>query len=133
MNFNSTLPLRFVAPSYLRSEHNILTCLSARSCLDQWLTVMAFPAGSRVLLSAVNIPDILVVLRAHQLVPVPIDLHVDTLAPQLPLLEQAARRGTAPDRKDQRVVAILVAQLYGRRFDMRPIVHIAQQYNVKVS
>ncbi len=133
VNRNSTLPIRFLAPSYLRSEHNIITCLSARSCLDQWLGVMAFPAGSRVLLTAVNIPDISVVLRAHKLVPVPIDLHADTLAPQLPLLEAAASKGTASERKEgTRVVAILVAQLYGRRFDMEPIVQIAQKYNIKV-
>ena len=132
VNANSTLPASFIAPSYLLSEHNILTALSARSCLDQWLTSKQFAPGSHVLLTAINIPDISVVLRAHKLVPVPVDIEVDTLAPNMQRLEEACAAGTDPKRTEGRVVAILVAQLYGRRCDLDPIVAVASRYNVQL-
>lgn len=132
VNANSSLPAAFIAPAYLRSEHNILTALSARSCLDQWLTSKAFAPGSHVLLTAINIPDISVVLRAHKLVPVPVDIQLDTLAPNMERLEAACKAGTDPSRTEGRVVAILVAQLYGRRCDMDPIVAVAQRYSLQL-
>ena len=132
LNVNATLPARLIAPAYLLAEHNIHTGLSARSCLDCWLSAMQFERGSVVLLTAVNIPDISVVLRAHGLIPVPVDVEVDTLAPRMDLLEQAARDGTAADRRSGRVVAILVAQLYGRRFDMAPVAALAQRHSLRL-
>jgi len=72
------------------------------------------------------------VLRTHKLVPVPVDIRLDTLEPQLHLLEQAARAGTRPERTEGRVVAILVAQLYGRRCDMEGVVAVAKKYNLQL-
>lgn len=132
VNVNAVLPARMVAPAYLLDEHNFHTGLSARSCLDCWLSVVGFERGSVVLLTAVNIPDISVVLRAHGLIPVPVDVEVGTLAPRMDLLEKAAADGTAPGRREGRVVAILVAQLYGRRFDMEPVAALAARHSLRL-
>jgi dTDP-4-amino-4,6-dideoxygalactose transaminase len=48
------------------------------------------------------------------------------------LLESAAREGTSPSRTSGRVVAILVAQLYGRRGDMSGAVAVARKYNLQL-
>jgi perosamine synthetase len=126
INVNATLPQSFVAPKYLLGEHNILVTLSARTCLDLYLTSRKFPAGSYVLLSAINIPDISVVLRSHQLVPLPIDIDPTTLQPDLALLDQTAGRTI----KGHRVCAFLIAHLYGRRFSLDGIARIAQKHQV---
>lgn len=128
LNVNSHLPASFVSPAYRLSEHNIFTALSARTCFDLYLSARAFPSGSYVLLSAINIPDMSIVLRAHQLVPVPIDIHPATLQPDLELLEQVAAKGI----KGQKVVAMLIAHLYGRRFDMAGVAAIAQRHRIEV-
>jgi len=54
--------------------HGALACLSVRSGLDLLLGVLALPEGSEVLMSALTIPDVARVVRAHGLVPVPVDL-----------------------------------------------------------
>ena len=128
INVNSTLSSSLVAPKYLLSEHNIFTGLSARTCLDLYLTSRAFPRGSFILLSAINIPDMSVVLKAHGLVPVPIDVDVDTLEPDLVSLNQAAGRVL----NGQKAVAILVAHLFGRRFAMDEIVRIGHAHGLDV-
>jgi dTDP-4-amino-4,6-dideoxygalactose transaminase len=74
-------------------------------------------------MSAINIPDMLTVARHHGLIPVPVDLHLDSLAPKLDILEKGITKDTA---------AILVAHLYGKRFDMAPIVAIGKKYKVPV-
>jgi hypothetical protein len=128
INVNATLPTAYIAPSYLLAEHNIFTGLSARTCLDLYLSSRAFPVGSHVLLTAINIPDMSVVLRAHGLIPVPIDILPSTLAPDLALFEEAAGRVI----KGQRVVAVIVAHLWGRRYDMSDISKIAQKHKIDV-
>ncbi len=71
------------------SEGNALPVLSVRSGFDLLLETMQWPAGSEIVCSALNIPDMTMVARQHGLVPVPADLDVERLAPNLELLEQA--------------------------------------------
>ena len=54
-------------------------CLSVRSGWDLLLHVLAWPAGSEVIVSAITHPDMIRILRAHGLVPVPVDVDLDTL------------------------------------------------------
>ena len=58
-------------------------CLSVRSAWDLLLHVLAWPAGSEVIVSAITHPDMITILRAHGLVPVPVDVDLDTLAPSV--------------------------------------------------
>jgi len=98
--------------------------LSARSVLDAYLAVKRYPEGSFVVMTAINIPDISVVVRAHGLIPLPIDVKTDTLSPKLEQL---------PDLiKGKKCVAFLAAHLYGRRMDMDAVVESCQQHGLDV-
>ena len=59
-----------------------LACFSIRTALDAFLSVMNFPAGSEVIFTAINIPDMVSVVENHGLKVVPVDLDLDTLAPK---------------------------------------------------
>lgn len=58
-----------------------LVCLSVRSAFDLFLRVRELPQGSEVVISAITHPDMPRLLRAHGLVPVPVDIDPSTLAP----------------------------------------------------
>ena len=89
-----------------------LVCLSVRSAWDLLLQVLAWPAGSEVIVSAITHPDMITLIRAHGLVPVPVDVDLATLAPSVADLERA---GT------ERTRAVLVVHLFGGRLDLAPI------------
>jgi dTDP-4-amino-4,6-dideoxygalactose transaminase len=63
------------------------------------------------------------VARQHGIVPVPADLDLDRLAPDLDLIEQAIT---------PRTKAILIAHLYGNFVPLEPIVALARRYNLLV-
>lgn len=92
--------------------------LSARSGFDLLLAALQLPAGSEVLVSAVTIPDMLSILKAHGLVPVPIELDFPTLAP----LTQSIESRITP-----RTRAILIAHLFGSCIDLDPLVELAKR------
>ena len=93
------------------AEGDALACLSARSAFDLVLSSLALPRGGEVLVSAITIPDMARIARSHGLVAVPVDLDPATLAPRADLLERL---------RTDRTVAVLVAHLFGGRFDMGP-------------
>ncbi|MFP6762358.1 MAG: aminotransferase class I/II-fold pyridoxal phosphate-dependent enzyme, partial [Planctomycetaceae bacterium] len=96
-------------------------CLSVRSGLDLLLKSLALPPGSEVLVSALTIPDMVRIIEHHGLVAVPVDLHDQDVSPRVELLEKVITKKTK---------AILVAQLFGSRFDLAPFVEFAQQHGL---
>jgi dTDP-4-amino-4,6-dideoxygalactose transaminase len=100
---------------------NALPVLSVRSGFDLLLGAMQWPAGSEIVCSALNIPDMTMVARQHGLVPVPADLDVERLAPNLELLEQAITPCTK---------AILIAHLYGNFVPLEPIIALARRHGL---
>src|ERR1700682_5063648 len=86
-----------------------LACRSVRSGFHLLLEALALPPGGEVLVSAVTHPDMVRILEAHELVAVPVDLSIATLAPKLELAERLVTARTA---------AILVAHLFGGRVAM---------------
>lgn len=100
-----------------------LVTLSVRSALDLFLQCARLPPHSEVLVSAITISDMVQILEHHRLVPVPIDLSVATLAPDLARLRSAITTKTR---------AILVAHLFGGRFSMDPIIELARARNLLV-
>ncbi len=100
---------------------NALAVLSVRSGLDLLLGVLGWAPGSEIVYSALNIPDMTMVARQHGIVPVPADLDVERLAPNLELIERAITSKTR---------AILVAHLYGNFVPMEPIVQIARKHGL---
>lgn len=66
-----------------------LLSLSVRSGFDLLLEALGLPEGSEVLLSAVTVDDMARIVRDRGLVPVPVDIDPDTLAPDPAALEAA--------------------------------------------
>ena len=100
-----------------------LACLSVRSGFDLLLDVLAFPPKSEVLVSALTIPDMVRIVEDRGLVPVPVDLAVETAGPKL----ESLRRAITPASK-----AILVAHLFGGRLELEPIAAIAREHGLTV-
>ncbi len=98
-------------------------CLSIRTGFDLLLDRLGWPPGSELLMSAVTIGDMVRIVEHHDLVPVPVDLDVRTLAPKL----DAIRRAITPKTK-----AIVVAHLFGSRVPMEPIMAIAREHGLMV-
>jgi len=103
------------------TDGRAFACLSVRSGLDLLLKALELPPGSEVLVSALTIPDMVRIIEHHGLVAVPIDLHDEDVSPRVELLEKLVTEKTK---------AILVAQLFGVRFDLAPIVEFARQHNL---
>ena len=98
-----------------------LICLSVRSAWDLLLQVLAWPAGSEVIVSAITHPDMITIMQAHGLRAVPVDLDLATLAPCLEDLERACTGRTR---------AVLVVHLFGGRIDLRPVVDFARRHDL---
>jgi perosamine synthetase len=104
-------------------DESAIPCLSARSGLDLLLSTLSLPPGSEILVSALTIPDMPRILRAHGLVPVPVDLDFASAA----MDEASLRRALGPRTK-----AILVAHLFGSRPAMDSLFGIASQNHLFV-
>ncbi|HTQ37688.1 MAG TPA: aminotransferase class V-fold PLP-dependent enzyme [Pirellulales bacterium] len=99
-------------------------CLSVRTGFDLWLKALALPPGSEVLVSAITIPDMVRIIEAHGLVPVPVDVDPDDLSVDRESLERAV---------SPRTRAILVAHLFGTRQPLEPILEVARQHGLFVA
>jgi len=109
-----------------RSEHNpnhVLPCLSVRTGFDLFLRVMNYPPGTEIIMSAVNIPDMLRIVRAHGLKIISLDINIETMAPKIQLLDSLVTARTK---------VLLVASIYGRRFNMAPVMSAAQSHGLIV-
>jgi perosamine synthetase len=98
-----------------------IACRSVRSGFHLVLDALDLTAGDEVLVSAVTHPDMVRILQAHGLVAVPVDLDIATLAPRLELAERLVTRRTR---------AILVAHLFGGRFETGPVVAFAENHRL---
>lgn len=105
------------------NQNSVLPCLSVRTGLDLFLKVKAFPPGSEIIISAINIPDMVTVIRSHGLKVVPLDISIDTMEPKLELL---------PLLVSEKTVAILISHIFGKWVDMEPIVAFAKSHNLVV-
>ena len=103
------------------NPNHVLPCLSVRTALDLYLQVKNFPPGSQLIVSALNIPDMVHVIRHHGIEVVPLDVNLDTMAPRIELLESLIT---------ERTVGILVAHIYGKWVDMTKFVSAAQSHGL---
>ena len=101
-------------------EHN-LAVLSVRSGLDLLLQALALPSGSEVLISAITISDMPRIVQEHGLIPVPVDLDMDSLSVCPDALCRAITSKTR---------AILVAHVFGSRMDLAPVAEIAREHGL---
>lgn len=109
----------------VRFDPEVKVCgtLSVRSGLDAVLCLSAWPAGSEIMMSAVNIPAMSAIITEHGFVPVAVDVSPSTLAPDI---QQVESRITGKTR------AILVAHLFGSHLDLGPLRIIADAHGVEL-
>ena len=95
--------------------------LSVRSGFDLLLRALDLPAGSEILISAITVPDMGRVIRAHELIPVPVDVDPATLEP---IPESMAEALTSRTR------AVLVAHLFGAQLSLDQCRRFAQDHDL---
>lgn len=115
------LALEARAISAFGADGGCLACLSVRTGWDLVCRVMAWPRGSEVVVSAINLDDMLHIARHHGLVPIPVDVDPATLAVDPNELERAISEKTR---------AILVAHLFGSRMPLDDLVAVASKHNL---
>ena len=106
-----------------------LATLSVRSALDLALQVRGWPRGTRVLVSALTIPDMVRVLEAHGLVVQAVDVDPRTLEPDF---AQAARLLAANAAAGEKTGALLLAHLYGTRLRLARWHALAEEHGVEL-
>src|SRR5690348_17150484 len=100
-----------------------LACYSVRSGFHLLLTALELPRGSEVLFSAVTHPDMPRIAEHHGLVPVPVDLEIDSLAPSA----NALLRCFSP-----RARVLVVAHLFGRQVALGPLEAVCRRAGIVV-
>lgn len=117
-------------PAPAAAAAGVAPFLSVRTAFDLYLKALELPRGSLVVCSALTIPDMVTIFEEHGLVPVPVDLDPDTLAPEPGALESEVERcggdrggggdrrgdgkgGDEQQQQQQRVRAIYVAHVFG--------------------
>ncbi|HUG90882.1 MAG TPA: DegT/DnrJ/EryC1/StrS family aminotransferase [Planctomycetaceae bacterium] len=107
--------------SEFSADGDALCCLSVRSAWDLLLQSLNLAPGDEVLMSALTIPDMARIVEDHGLVPVPLDLEIDTAAPAA----DAVLRAVTPRTK-----VVLVAHLFGGRIDLGPLIAAAKSHGL---
>lgn len=98
-----------------------LTCVSVRAGLDCLLSALDLSPGDEILVSAVTHPDMPSIVSMHGLVPVPVDLDLATMSP---------RRGELEAALTPRTRALLVAHLFGARFDLTEAAAFTREHDL---
>jgi decaprenylphospho-beta-D-ribofuranose 2-oxidase len=104
-------------------DRPVLVTFAVRAGFDLFLKAQAWPAGSEILMSALTIREMADIVRKHGLVPVPLDLNLGKLAPEVSSIEAAVTPRTR---------AIVIAHLFGSRVDIAPFVAVAKCHGLLV-
>jgi perosamine synthetase len=91
-----------------------------RSAFQLLLDALVFEGGE-VLMSAITHPDMARIVSRHGLVPVPVDLDLETLQPRPDLLESAVTGRTR---------ALVVAHLFGARVDLEAAIAFCRRHHL---
>lgn len=94
------------------TERPALATYSVRSAFDLYLQSVDWAPGSEVIMTAVTVPQMAELIRAHGFVPVAAPLPLDTMWPGLDDLESL---------RTPRTRCVLVAHLFGARGDLSAI------------
>ena len=106
---------------YWSSGEPALVCFSVRSGFDLLLQALQLPPKSEILFSALNVKGMIKIVKRHSLNPVPLDLDLDYMAPNVKDLERAITPRTR---------AIVVAHLFGTRLQLDEIFDMARRHNL---
>jgi len=105
------------------NEDNVIVSISVRTAFDVYLQALNIPKGSEILMTAINIPEMVRVIKLHGFVPVPVDVDVSTLAVTPERLEAAITDKTK---------LILATFTYGVRYDLAEIAKVGKKYNIPI-
>jgi dTDP-4-amino-4,6-dideoxygalactose transaminase len=89
--------------------NDAFVCFSVRSGFDLLLQALALPPDTEVLFSALNVKGMVKVARRQGVVPVPVDLDLDRMVPDVAAFERAW---------SPRARVLVVAPLFGTRPDL---------------
>src|SRR5215467_12953188 len=101
----------------------VLVTFAVRAGFDLFLKAKACPHGSEILMSALTIREMADIARKRGLVPVPLDLNLEKLAPEASAMEAAITPKTR---------AIVIAHLFGSRVEMDPFIAVAKRHGLLV-
>ncbi|MBD2178266.1 DegT/DnrJ/EryC1/StrS family aminotransferase [Pseudanabaena sp. FACHB-1998] len=107
--------------SYWHTPKEILVTLCVRTSFDLLLQALSLPAGSEIMMSAVNIGHMEEIVKKHNLIPIPIDIDLETLAPSLELFKASI---------SSRSRLFVVAHLFGAIAPLDAYVEICQRHNI---
>lgn len=101
----------------------MLVTFAVRAGFDLFLKAQGFPPGSEIIMSALTIREMADIARKHGLVPVPLDLDLEKLAPEVCALEAVITPRTR---------ALVIAHLFGSRVEMDPLITVAKRHGLLV-
>lgn len=104
----------FVTPE---NSNPAVVSLSVRTAFDAFLSLMGFPEGSEVIMSAINIPDMTQIVKYHRLSIVPLDFE----SPET--LKHSGQQLTK--LISDKTVVVMIAHLYGRYNSCTELIQIA--------
>jgi len=94
-----------------------------RSALDCFLQIKQYPKGTEVLMTAINIPDMVQIFTEHGLVPVPVDIDPYTMSPSLEAIKNACTEKTK---------LALFAFIYGVTYDIAPYAEFLKSEGIEI-
>ena len=97
--------------------------LCVRSVWDLYFQARKFPPGSEVLMTAINIQDMIKITEEHGLVPVPVDIDPYTLMPSLDAIKAATT---------EKSVACLFGFIWGVTYDVAPFATYLHSQNIDI-
>jgi dTDP-4-amino-4,6-dideoxygalactose transaminase len=106
-----------------KTEDHQLYTLSVRTGLDLILTSLDFEPGAEILVTNVNIPDMFSILKAHQLVSIPLAVNKHSLEISTEQMAASIRPSTK---------AILITHLFGAVMNTEAIVRLAKEHGLIV-
>ncbi|MBT4612015.1 MAG: DegT/DnrJ/EryC1/StrS aminotransferase family protein, partial [Gemmatimonadetes bacterium] len=107
----------------LSSAKDLLVCTSVRSGFDALLTALRLPAGTEILFTAMTVADMPRIAKYHDLVPVPVDVDIDSMAPRVEALEEVV---TSACR------VLVLTHLFGGRIDFSTSISWARRRGMVV-
>jgi perosamine synthetase len=119
ININQTLDA--IKSFWKVDDKEIIVTFSVRTAFDLFLQSLQLPAGSEVLMSAINIPEMVEIVELHGLIPVPVDISPLNCEPSLELLEKLVSDKTK---------IFLIAHIFGTIINLEPYIEFSQKYNL---
>lgn len=116
-DFDRPLVLERLMAQWPKDKHPLVS-LCVRSGLDLFLQAISLPRGSEILVSAITHPDMISIIYAHGVCPLPIDVDTASLAPKLDKIREAI----GPKTK-----AVMVAHLCGSRLALDEMVVLCRE------